>query len=207
MGTHPAARLAARADVPGMADALAAAFHDDPVMCWLFGQKPPRPQRYARPFFESEARRHLAHPTVYTTDDHAGAAFWDPPGEWKTPITAVLRQAPLLLRGIQHRTVGAMRGLARIEKAHAQHPEHYYLAVLGTRPDRQGEGLGAALLSPVLSTCDEEGIGAYLESSKEANIPYYRRFGFEVVGEVAFPGGPSLWPMWRDPQAPAADAG
>ncbi|MDP1821280.1 MAG: GNAT family N-acetyltransferase [Acidimicrobiales bacterium] len=89
-----------------------------------------------------------------------------------------------------------------MEKAHRRHPEHYYLSVLGTAPDRQGEGVGSALMAPVVARCDEEGIGAYLESSKEANIPFYRRHGFEVVEELQLPSGPGLWPMWRDPRAP-----
>ena len=113
---------------------------------------------------------------------------------------SILRLAPVMVRGIGRRTAKALQGLNRMEKAHADHPDHYYLAVLGTRPDRQGEGVGSALMAPVLATCDAEGIGAYLESSKESNIPFYRRHGFEVVGEVTFPSGPTIWPMWRDPR-------
>jgi len=206
MGADERARLATTSDVEGMAEALSLAFHDDPVMRWLFGEEPPRPMRFTQPFFAHEGERHLRHGHVYTLDGTLGAAYWDPPGQWKTRRREVVQLAPLMLRGMGRRTVGALRGLERMEKAHAQHPEHYYLAVLGTRPDHQGKGIGAALMAPVLVTCDTHGVGAYLESSKESNIPYYRRFGFDVVGEVTFPGGPTIWPMWRDPQ-PRADDG
>ena len=185
-----------------MAEALALAFHDDPVFQWLFGANPARAQRSSRSYFRHEGARHLRHEHVFTIDGTPGAAFWDPPGCWKTSVADIARLAPLMIRGIGTRIPSALRGLNRMEAAHAKQPEHYYLAVLGTRPDRQGAGLGSALLAPVLQRCDDEGIGAYLESSKEANISFYRRHGFEVVGEVEFPSGPKVWPMWRDPRAP-----
>ncbi len=200
MTTSAQVRLATDSDVDGMAECLAHAFADDPVMQWLFGDEPPRPQKYLRPFFAHEGRRHLRHPTVYTADGHPGAAYWDPPGQWKTSIFGMLPMAPTMIGGIGRRLVKAVRTLGQMEKAHGQHPDHYYLAVLGTHPDHRGEGTGAALMAPVLQRCDEEGLGAYLESSKETNIPYYRRYGFEVVGDISFPGGPTFWPMWRDPQ-------
>ena len=61
-------RLATPDDLDGMAEALSLSFHDDPVMQWLFGDEPPRPMRYTRPFFTIEGRRHLQHETVYTID-------------------------------------------------------------------------------------------------------------------------------------------
>jgi len=202
MTSGTAARPATMQDLDGMAESLSLAFHDDPVMQWLFGDAPPRPVRYLRPFFRTEGARHLRHQQVFTVDGTPGAAYWDPPGHWKTSPIDILRLAPLMARGMGARTLKALRGLGRMEAAHAKHPEHYYLAVLGTRPDRQGAGLGSALVAPVLGRCDTEGVGAYLESSKEANIPFYRRHGFEVVGEVEFPSGPTIWPMWRDPRPP-----
>lgn len=52
-----------------------------------------------------------------------------------------------------------------------------------------------------LDRCDAEGAPAYLESSKESNVPYYMRFGFEVTGELTVPdGGPTMWQMWRHPR-------
>jgi hypothetical protein len=52
-----------------------------------------------------------------------------------------------------------------------------------------------------LDRCDAEHASAYLESTKEETVPYYMRFGFEVMGEMKLPGGcPSMWPMWRQPR-------
>ena len=59
---------------------------------------------------------------------------------------------------------------------------------------------GGSLMTPVLERCDRAGLGAYLESSKPENLPYYERFGFRVTGQFDMPKGPPMWPMWRDPQ-------
>jgi hypothetical protein len=41
---------------------------------------------------------------------------------------------------------------------------------------------------------------AYLESSKEINVPLYERNGFKVTEQMTVPnGGPPIWLMWRDP--------
>ena len=55
-------------------------------------------------------------------------------------------------------------------------------------------------MNAVLETADAEGVGAYLESSKDPNVPYSRKVGFEVVGEIHHPNGPTMWRMWRDPR-------
>ena len=40
----------------------------------------------------------------------------------------------------------------------------------------------------------------YLESSKESNIAYYRRFGFEVRRELHLKKGPTMWLMEPCPE-------
>ncbi len=60
------------------------------------------------------------------------------------------------------------------------------------------------MLGPILSQCDADEVGAYLESSKERNIDFYARHGFRVVRELRLPRGPKVWAMWREPGAGAA---
>ena len=68
---------------------------------------------------------------------------------------------------------------------------------------RAGKGIGNALIRQVTDRCDQEGLPAYLESSKAENVPYYQRYGFEVTGETVLGSdGPTIWFMWRDPQVP-----
>lgn len=85
-------------------------------------------------------------------------------------------------------------------KVHPREP-HWYLYLLGTDSAHQGRGHGSAVLQPVLERCDDEVRPAYLESSKEVNIPFCRRHGFEVRSEFCpINGCPPMWPMWREPR-------
>ena len=71
----------------------------------------------------------------------------------------------------------------------------------GTDPDHQGQGLASAVMQPVLTRCDAEGVPAYLESTKERNVGFYEGHGFVVRSEEQIPlGGPQLWLMWREPR-------
>jgi GNAT superfamily N-acetyltransferase len=188
-------RKATAADVDGLSRALARAFWDDPVLPWLY----PGTKRLEGFFRGYELKLHLPHGAVYTTDDLAGGAIWAPPNEWRTSARDLVRVAPRLLWYTGTRLVRSIRTMTAVESKHPKEP-HWYLAALGTDPSHQGKGVGTALMQPILDRCDTDGEPAYLESSKESNIPFYRRFGFEVTGEIQLPNGPMVWPMWRDPR-------
>jgi ribosomal protein S18 acetylase RimI-like enzyme len=73
--------------------------------------------------------------------------------------------------------------------------------MIGVSPERQGEGLGSALIGSVLDRCDREGLAAYLEASNDRSRALYERLGFVVTGgSLDLPDGPRMWPMWRDPR-------
>ncbi|MEV6958754.1 GNAT family N-acetyltransferase [Streptomyces sp. NPDC051207] len=79
---------------------------------------------------------------------------------------------------------------------------HEYLWMVGVAPDRQGEGLGTALVASALDRCDRDGLPAYLEASSARGRLLYERLGFAFTGTALhLPDGPVMWPMWREPES------
>ncbi|MCX7620146.1 MAG: GNAT family N-acetyltransferase [Acidimicrobiales bacterium] len=182
---------------PVLSDVLARAFWDDPVMAYLIPDERSRYRRL-RHFYRGALRLYATKGPCLTTADLSGVALWAEPGRWKaTPRDAAVALIPTV------RALGGalMRGKRLIDVVEHRHPKvpHWYLALLGTDPARQGLGVGSALIRAVTDRCDREGIPAYLESSKHDNVAYYERLGFRVTEDVTVPGGPTLWLMWREP--------
>ncbi|NDD97566.1 MAG: GNAT family N-acetyltransferase [Actinobacteria bacterium] len=184
-------------DLPAVSRTLAKAFVDDPLIRHLLGGT--YDHRRAELSFRMLATSMLRHGTVLCTEDRSAAALWAHVDAWKVPITEVVRQVPVVVRAYRRHVFRALGVLNRMERCHPHEP-HYYLEVIGTDPVAQGRGYGASLIQPMLDKADAEGVGAYLESSRDINVPYYRKFGFEVVGEIHHRNGPMMWPMWRDPR-------
>ncbi len=199
MSAPAAIRRARPGDVPALAAMLARAFMDDPVACWAFPPDRLRPRALER-FQAIRLRQLMRNEEVWTTEDLASAALWATPGNWRSSLreTASVARCFAAPRLLGRLPVAAI-GWDRLERKHPREPQHFYLAVLGTDPGAQGRGLGSAVLAGVLDQCDADGVGAFLESSKESNIDFYARHGFRVTEEFRLLSGPPLWKMWRDP--------
>ncbi len=194
-------RKAAKPDVPQLKAVIARAFDDDPLINWMVTQDKRRARRVYDVMATVLDRIMMPHGEVYSTEGIHGAALWAPPGKHKL---SALRQAMMMPAFVSACGMGRFRdvffGMNAVEKKHPHEP-HFYLGVLATDPDYQGRGVGTQLMRPVLERCDRERIPAYLESSKERNVPLYERNGFRVTEVLTVPrGGPPLWLMWRDPQ-------
>ena len=195
------ARRATAGDLPALTRALALAFAGDPVARWACPSARGRPGMLER-FYAIRLRQLHAQDEVWTEPGRDAAALWAPPGRWRTTTREDLELARSMIAPSRlHRLPLVLYGLAGvIERRHPPLPPHWYLAILGTAPAAQGRGLGSAVLAPVLERCDGDGVGAYLESSKEENIAFYARHGFRVTEELRLPRGPRIWAMWRDPR-------
>jgi ribosomal protein S18 acetylase RimI-like enzyme len=181
---------------------LVRAFCDDPVASFMFIDDSSRP-RALRRFFKIQLRGdYLRSGEVWTTEERSGAAIWGTPSKPRPGIRDLFRVLPLLpeLMPLRHMR-DALRALFVVESERPTIP-HWYLATLGTDPVVQGHGVGSTLLSSMLDRIDAEGAPAYLECSKERNVSFYARFGFNVTKELnTVAGGPRIWLMWREPRA------
>lgn len=180
-----------------LAQVLADAFSDDPVMNWVI----PAVELY--PGFFRLLLRDLFLPRglVHLESRARGAALWLPPGE-SFNLRPSLGLSSLVLRLFMKK---GPRPLLRIPQQGAMfdrhHPgePHYHLLFVGARRADQGRGVGSALIKRGTRICDEQHMPAYLESSNERNVSLYQRHGFEVISEDALPGnGPRVWFMWRE---------
>ncbi|MGY1525139.1 GNAT family N-acetyltransferase [Streptomyces sp. MN3] len=183
------------------------AFQDDPVSSWVFPGAEYRRVTHHR-LMAAFTDATLADGRVDLVEDGSACALWmsvpaGDPGHGEADggddEFAALRDA---VDPDNERVEMIGRLTAGI---HPQGRAHEYLWMIGVAPGRQGEGLGTALIGSVLDRCDREGRAAYLEASSERSVRLYRRLGFELTGEpLCLPGGPLMYPMWREPRAAGA---
>jgi GNAT superfamily N-acetyltransferase len=195
------ARSATAADADAAAATLARAFADDPLICFLLRDEVRRPAAMPK-LFKLLFKLGLPHGACDVTTGYESVALWRPPGAWHIPFHQYITNGAAFVDifglGGAMQVMGAMDV---IEKRHPREP-HWYLQAIGTDPARQGKGYGGVVMRRQLALADAAGAPAYLESSKEVNIPIYKSFGFDLTGEIKLPGGPTLWPMWRPAATP-----
>ncbi len=204
-------RAAAAADNDAVSAVLARAFFDDPVFTWVIpdaarraGMLPDFFALFAAAYAPLGASQVIDDSDTDDSDTDgsdvtAGAALWAPPGQQAIGDEDAEEFAGRIEEMAGSDTARMFEVIGLLEE---HHPDAacYYLNLIGVDPARRGGGLGSTLLSAALARCDREGQPAYLEATSPLNRRLYARHGFEVVKEIVLPGGPALWPMWREPR-------
>lgn len=123
-----------------------------------------------------------------------------PPGAYPLPAASQGRQLLGAFRAMVIKPAALVKGtryLFAIDKAHPKE-RLWYLLLLVADPSMQRSGIGTLLQEEMLAKADSEGLDCYLETQKPENVPYYRRFGYEVDKELSpVPGGPTIFTMRR----------
>lgn len=191
-------RRATGDDRSALVDTLTAVFHDDPVFTWWVPDPQRRPQ-ILRSFFEVVVDVNQPHDELYVTEPNpVSAAIWVPPG-CQPSGEAAEQMVGWMIDAAAETADRLVAALELMDQVHA-HDSHAYLFFLATLPRWRSRGIGSAVMREVLDRCDRDGTPAYLEATSLDSQRLYLRHGFEVTGEIRLPGGPSMWPMWREPQ-------
>ena len=139
--------------------------------------------------------------TAWVTDDCLSLAMWD---HRSTDLPVDEDHESLWAQCRAEVGEEAWQRIATYDEAvHAAAPTrpYWYLEVLATHPDAQGQGRATARLQPGFEIAAANDWECWLETSVPANKAYYEGRGFTARREFVVPGGPMTWWMSRTPGA------
>jgi ribosomal protein S18 acetylase RimI-like enzyme len=178
---------------------LGRGMRDNPINARAFGEDPERRGRALTRFFLPVLRGVYRRGLVvgaWQGDRLVGVSAAAPPGKCQPALLEKVSIFPAVAFGSARGTVGRVLtwtgSWARLDPREP----HWHLGPVAVDADRQGQGIGSALLGEFCARMDE-GVGrAYLETDKRENVRFYEKFGFTVVSEKKILGVPN-WFMSR----------
>lgn len=157
----------------------------------LFPDESRRPA-VTRTLWRGVAQYSLLYGEACTAGGLRGIACWLAPGHTHKTLPRMLRAG--MGRLLLELNWGELRAnIANDLYAEAQHSlnmpaDHWYLIALAVDPACQGQGIGSALMRPMLARSDAEQRPIYLETHKPRNVAFYAKHGFAVVAHAQVPG-------------------
>ncbi len=192
----PPVRVADPSELDALTDAMWSAFREDPLWKWAFPD-----HRKLAPWWRMLIGSALRYPWVFVAGDFMAVSVWIPPGGHELTKLQEEQVAPLMDELAGSRGPEVVELIERFGASHPKDPPHFYLSLVGTRPEYRGAGVGVGLLAENLVRIDELGMPAYLESSNSENHARYERLGFERIDEFTTPDGSrAVATMWREPR-------
>jgi ribosomal protein S18 acetylase RimI-like enzyme len=117
---------------------------------------------------------------VWISKDQQACALILFPDQKRSSFRTLLWDLKLALSVIGLDRVSAvLKREAMIKSNHPKEPIAY-LWFIGVNPQLQGKGVGSAFIQEVIKECERKKRPIYLETSMEKNLPFYKKFGFEI---------------------------
>lgn len=121
---------------------------------------------------------------VFLSEDKSACALILFPDKKKTTLKSILLDIQLILSCIGLSNI--RKALNRESKIKAIQPKElmYYLWFIGVDPKVQNSGIGTELLDDIIKDSNLMERPIYLETSTLKNLPWYRKFGFDIYNEL-----------------------
>ncbi len=121
---------------------------------------------------------------VFLSDDRKACALILYPDKKKTTLKSILLDIKLIFSCIGIENI--KKALARESKIKQLQPKElmYYLWFIGVDPEYQNEGIGSILMDEIIKDSKQKQRPIYLETSTLKNLPWYKKYGFQVYNEL-----------------------
>jgi GNAT superfamily N-acetyltransferase len=188
--------------VDEIVDVFSDAFHDYPVMRYVLGADAPYDRRLRKLVELFVSRRAYLDEPMLGVRDAAGVLV--AAATLAVPRSAEPAAAFLALRDFAWAELGAdararYDAFAAVAQELAIASPHYYLDMIGVRRSHQGRGLARQLLEAVhdVSRANDVSTGVRLTTEHAPNVPFYRHFGYRVLGRAQVADGLESWALFR----------
>ncbi|HEX7555612.1 MAG TPA: GNAT family N-acetyltransferase [Leptolinea sp.] len=187
-------------------EVVAASFYDYPMFTFYFPD-PRRRARYLPWYLENVLNCALRYGEVFTNPEISGVIFTLPPGHTKISDWEYIQNGFLLtpfLLGFHNyqQSMDCEYFVGDTQIKLLKDRPRYYLWGLAIDPNHKRQGIGTALLQPVLAKADAEKMPVYLETHDEKNVLYYQKHGFDLILTTRIPKHElPIWCMLREPGA------
>ena len=181
------------------AETLAETFYDDPLL-QVLAPDARRRMAVGRWYFQTTVDYGMRWGRVWVDADAAAVAIWLPPGSRFSALRSLrVGMGAFPFRVGLRPMLSIVRVIPALERLHRLvRGPHWFLMAIGTRPSKQGEGLGSAVLTAGTSQADLAGLPCYLETSTQRAVDFYVKHGFKVVGQEDL-NGHTCFGMVRPP--------
>ena len=164
-------------------DILAASFDDNKSVNYIVKQDKKRKQRIRKLMAYSFDICYL-YGEVFLTDDKEACALVLYPDKKKTTLKSILLDVQLIFSCIGIENIKkALDRESKIKQLQAK-DLMYYLWFIGVDSECQNQGIGSELLKNIIKDSDCKKRSVYLETSTLKNLPWYKKFGFQIYNEL-----------------------
>lgn len=176
-------RPAIASDARHIVDIYLSAFREDAISLLCFPRNKAVDDFWLNMIAEELSNPHT-HFVCVTSSDASGQETVIAFAQWMAPSNPVTVELPTWPAGSDSELANSFFGaLFSTHKRLMEGKKHWYLELLGTRPEFQGKGAAGMLMRWGLERADEEGVEAYLEASPDGK-PIYEHFGFVAQEEL-----------------------
>lgn len=117
---------------------------------------------------------------VFLSSDRNACALIIYPDEKKTTFKSILLDIQLIFQCVGLKNIKkTLRRESLIKKVQPKEAMTY-LWFIGVTPAKQGKGIGSNLLADIIEYSKIRGKPVYLETSTLTNLPWYKKWGFNV---------------------------